>query len=40
MCEAMYLELLEDVRSGLDLVSAAALLVGHHYLCQSEAAVS
>ncbi|TKS86191.1 Serine/threonine-protein kinase VRK1 [Collichthys lucidus] len=36
MCEAVYLELLQDVLSGLDLVSAAALLVGHHYLCQEE----
>ncbi|TKS86190.1 Serine/threonine-protein kinase VRK1 [Collichthys lucidus] len=40
MCEAVYLELLQDVLSGLDLVSAAALLVGHHYLCQGKMAVS
>lgn len=40
MCETLYLELLHDVRSGMDLVSAAALLVGHQYLCQGEAAVN
>lgn len=40
MCETLYLELLHDVRSGMDLVPAAALLVGHQYLCQGEAAVN
>lgn len=40
ICEAVYLKLLQDVLPGLDLMSAAALLVGHHYLCQGDAAVN
>lgn len=40
VCQAAYLELLQDVWSGLDLVSGAVLLVGYHYLCQGKTAVS